>query len=570
MSMPAHFDRVEFGYRAAVDAAAIFSETDARGVITYVNDQFCEVSGYSADELLGQDHRILNSGHHPSAFFAEMWRTITSGRIWKGEVCNQAKDGSLYWVESTIVPMQDAGGEIYRYVSVRFNITEEHNMLERLRRQVGHDELTGLPNRTLLAEHFERIVSMPCPANVQLAVCMLDLDDFKDVNDRHGHAVGDLLLTAVATRLASIIRNENLVARIGGDEFVLILHDIERLPQLRNSLKRVLARVAETYLIEGIALKVTASLGVTLFPSDNVSADTLLRHADQALYQAKQQGGNRFQLFDVSQALETRASHQTLARMTEALHNDELVLHYQPKVNLRSGKILGFEALLRWQHPERGTIPPLEFLPVVERADLIVEIGDWVIERALDQLSRWRTHGKDWSVSVNIAARHLKQDGFAAAVAEKLAAHPELHPEQLDLELIESVAIDNIQHANRNLEACREAGVRISLDDFGTGYSSLSYLKRLPVQTIKIDQSFIRGILDDPSDQAVTMAIISLCRAFDRDVIAEGVETRAQAALLLSLGCELAQGYGIARPMPAEQVLDWAESFDPARIGESV
>ncbi len=550
------------GYRAAVDAAAIFSETDLKGTITYVNEQFCQVSGYSREELLGANHRILNSGHHPRSYFIEMWRTIAAGEVWKGQVCNRAKDGSLYWVDSTIVPMVDDEGKIYRYASIRFNITEKQHLLERLRAKVGRDELTGLPNRARLTEYFNQIIAEPYKGSSQMAICMLDLDDFKSVNDRYGHAVGDQLITEVAARLKMVTRAGDVVSRIGGDEFVLILNGVSQTSDLQRSLQRVLTTVGSPYVIEDKPIGITASIGVTLYPSDNVSADTLVRHADQAMYQAKQRGGNRVQLFDVLHEQETRASHQTVARVQEALRNGELLLHYQPKVNLRNGHILGFEALLRWHHPELGMIPPGEFLPVVEQSDLIVDIGNWVLDEALSQLAIWQAQGHNWTMAVNIAARHFQRDDFAEVVRTKLQQHETLRPENLDLEILESVAIDNIQHANRNLDACRQMGVKLSLDDFGTGYSSLSYLKRLPAQTIKIDQTFVRGILTDSNDQALVEAIIRLAVAFHRDVIAEGVESWAQARTLMLLGCDLAQGYGIARPMSAEAVPSWAASFN--------
>ncbi|MFC3607912.1 putative bifunctional diguanylate cyclase/phosphodiesterase [Stutzerimonas tarimensis] len=563
---PASQPHVRGGYRAAVDAAAIFSETDIDGTITYVNDQFCQVSGYSSSELLGANHRILNSNQHPPEFFREMWRTIASGQIWKGEVCNRAKNGQLYWVDSTIVPMLDDDGMIYRYVSIRFNITEEHNLLERLRHKVGRDELTGLPNRLVLAEHFEQIISAPYRGEHQLAICMLDLDDFKAVNDRYGHAVGDQLITEVARRLDDITRSGDVVARIGGDEFVLVLNGIGNTRDLYQSLERVLTVVGAPYLIERLPISITGSIGVTLYPSDDVSADTLLRHADQAMYQAKQKGGNRVQQFDVIHEQQAKASHQNLARVTQALADGELRVHYQPKVHLRTGKILGFEALLRWQHPEIGLIPPGDFLPLVEQSDLIVEIGNWVLDEALTQLEDWNAQDHDWSVAVNIAARHFQRDDFATTIRQKLQRHATLRPDRLDLEIIESVAIDNIHHANRNLDSCKAMGVRISLDDFGTGYSSLSYLKRLPAQTIKIDQSFVRGILGDHSDQAVVEAIIRLSLAFEREVVAEGVETWPQARMLMLMGCEVAQGFGVARPMPGPAVVEWARSFDIRRF----
>ncbi|QXH58341.1 putative bifunctional diguanylate cyclase/phosphodiesterase [Pseudomonas maumuensis] len=549
-------------YRAAVDAAAIFSETDLRGCITYVNQQFCSISGYSREELLGANHRILNSGLHEPTFFLEMWRALAAGRVWKGEICNRAKDGSLYWVDSTMVPLIDPNtGQVRKYVSIRFDVTEKRQLLHTLQWRVGHDVLTGLPNRAYLSDLLNQALAFSRRENIPLAVCMLDLDGFKAVNDGYGHATGDLLLVEVAQRLQHILRGGDAVARLSGDEFVLILRHIEGAQQLDAALRRILQALAAPYVVREHPLSLSASIGVTLFPQDDEDADTLVRHADQAMYVAKQRGRNRYHLFDVSQELELKATHQTVARVRQALRQDELCLHYQPKVNMRSGQVIGFEALLRWMHPSKGPVPPGEFLPFVEQTDLIVELGEWVIDQALTQLQQWQLSGRDWSLSVNIAARQLQRGDFAQRLARLLARHPGVSPRRLDLEIVESVAIDNLPRVGRCLDACRALGVRFSLDDFGTGYSSLSYLKRLPAQTIKIDKSFVRDILHDHDDLALTRAVIGLARAFGREVVAEGVESVEHGRMLMELGCELAQGYGIARPMPVEALAEWVAGY---------
>lgn len=549
-------------YRAAVDAAAIFSETDLRGNITYVNQQFCSISGYSREELLGANHRILNSGLHEPAFFIGMWRALAAGRVWKGEICNRAKDGSLYWVDSTMVPLVDPlSGQVRKYVSIRFDVTEKRQLLHTLQWRVGHDVLTGLPNRAYLSDLLNQALACSRREGIALAVCMLDLDGFKAVNDGYGHAMGDLLLVEVAQRLKHILREGDAVARLSGDEFVLILRDVDEGRQLPAALRRVLRALAAPYVVREQQLSLSASIGVTLYPQDDEDADTLVRHADQAMYVAKQRGRNRYHLFDVTQEQELKATHQTVARVRRALHDNELCLHFQPKVNLRSGQVLGFEALLRWQRPGRGLEPPGDFLPWVEQTDLIVEIGEWVLDQALSQLQAWQREGRPWSLSVNIAARHLQRSDFAERLRQLLTEYPEVDPARLDLEIVESVAIDNLEHVGRCLDACRALGVRFSLDDFGTGYSSLNYLKRLPTQTIKIDQSFVRDILHDQDDLALTRAVIGLARAFGREVIAEGLESVEHGRVLMGLGCELAQGYCIARPMPASEVGNWAQAY---------
>ncbi|MGF6401703.1 diguanylate cyclase (GGDEF)-like protein/PAS domain S-box-containing protein [Pseudomonas frederiksbergensis] len=549
-------------YRRAVDAAAIFSETDLNGRITYVNDQFCAVSGYSREELLGQNHRLLNSGLHSADFFAAMWRTIALGNIWKGEICNRAKDGSLYWVDSTMVPvLDDATGRVHRYLSIRFDISEKRQLLQSLQWRVGHDVLTGLPNRAFLSDLLDQALEFSRHENIPLAVCMLDLDGFKAVNDGYGHASGDMLLVEVAKRLRDIVRGEDVVARLAGDEFVLVLRYVRDLPELRAALNRVLGAISAPYTLHGKGINVFASIGVTLFPHDNEDAETLLRHADQAMYVAKQRGRNRFHLFDVSRDQEVKATHQTVERVRQALAAGELRLHFQPKVNMRRGVVVGFEALLRWEHPQNGMVPPREFLPLVEDTDLIIDIGEWVMDQVLSQLHRWQQAGQGWPVSINIAARHFQRADFVERLRQVLARHAQVAPQMLDLEIVESVAIENIQHVSACLQACQALGVQFSLGDFGTGYSSLSYLKRLRTQTIKIDKSFVRDILNDRDDLALTTAVIGLARAFGRQVIAEGLESLEHGELLLRLGCEVAQGYFIARPMPPGEVPDWVARF---------
>lgn len=549
-------------YRRAVDAAAIFSETDLAGRITYANDLFCAVSGYSREELLGANHRILNSGLHAADFFATMWRTIALGKVWKGEICNRAKDGSLYWVDSTMVPILDeVTGRVTRYLSIRFDISEKRQVLQSLQWRVGHDVLTGLPNRAFLSELLDQALDFSRKENIPLAVCMLDLDGFKAVNDGYGHASGDMLLVEVAKRLRGVVRGEDVVARLAGDEFVLILRYVRDLPELRAALHRVLGVISTPYAILGRDINVFASIGVTLFPLDNEDAQTLLRHADQAMYVAKQGGRNRFHLFDVLRDREVKATHQTVERVRQALIGGELCLHFQPKVNMRCGKVVGFEALLRWDHPHNGVVPPKEFLPLVEETDLIVDIGEWVMEQVMALLDRWQAAGQSWPVSVNIAARHFQRTDFVERLKSVLERHPHVAPQLLDLEIVESVAVENIQHVSACLQACQALGVKFSLGDFGTGYSSLSYLKRLRTQTIKIDKSFVRDILHDRDDLALTTAVIGLAHAFGREVIAEGLESLEHGELLLRLGCEVAQGYFIARPMPASEVPGWVAAF---------
>lgn len=463
-----------------------------------------------------------------------------------------------------MVPLVDeTTGKVQKYVSIRFDVSEKRQLLHTLQWRVGHDVLTGLPNRAYLSELLNQSLEFSRTEHIPLALCMLDLDGFKAVNDGYGHACGDLLLVEVANRLRAIIRGEDVVARLAGDEFVLILRYVRDIEELNNALQRILKAISQPYVIQGAELNVFASIGVTLFPLDDEDADTLLRHADQAMYVAKQNGRNRYQLFDVSLEQEVKASRQSVEQIRQALAAGQMCLHYQPKLNLRCGTVVGFEALLRWQHPERGLVAPGEFLPLIEQTDLIADIGEWAISQVLHQVDQWQRDGQCWGVSVNIAARHFQRENFVERLQQLLAQYPDVDPRLLDLEIAESVAIDNIERVTGHLEACQALGVQFSLDDFGTGYSSLSYLKRLPTQTIKIDRTFVSDILHDKDDLALTKAVISLARAFGREVIAEGLESFEHGQLLMRMGCEVAQGYFIARPMPASQVLGWIATFKP-------
>jgi diguanylate cyclase (GGDEF)-like protein len=395
-------------------------------------------------------------------------------------------------------------------------------------------------------------------------VVYLDLDGFKTINDSHGHEIGDQLLVALASRMKQALRDGDTLARLGGDEFVAVLHDLDEVATSIPMLNRLMTATYQSTQIGKIEVQVSASLGVTFYPqSEEVDADQLLRQADQAMYQAKVAGKNRFHIFDSTQHSSLRVHYESLERMRLAVIRNEFVLYYQPKVNMRSGEVVGAEALIRWKHPERGLLAPAEFLPVVENHPLAVEVGEWVIDTALAQIESWRTAGLELSVSVNVGARQLQQDDFFVCLRRILAAHPSVNPCLLELEILETSALEDVTQVSRLIESCAEIGVTFALDDFGTGYSSLTYLKRLRVDTLKIDQSFVRDMLDDPDDLAILEGVIGLAAAFRRRVVAEGVETVEHGASLLALGCDLAQGYGIARPMPAAEFPMWAQDWKP-------
>ena len=540
------------------------SITDAHGTIVDVNEAFTRITGYSREEAVGQNPRILSSGRHDAAFYSAVWGALILQGHWSGEIWNRRKSGELYAELITISVVRNAQGITQNYVALFSDISsikEHQNVLERI---AQFDPLTHLPNRLLLADRLQQAMTQAQRRGQQLAVAYLDLDGFKSANDRHGHDEGDQLLIAVATAMKNTLREGDTLARIGGDEFVAVLIDLDSVESCLPMLTRLVEAAATPVKLGELVLQGSASAGVTFYPQANeMESDQLLRQADQAMYQAKLAGKNRYHVFDSAHDSSMRMHHESLEHIRQALERGEFVLHYQPKVNMRSGQVIGAEALIRWQHPEKGLLPPATFLPAIENHPLAVEVGDWVIDTALTQLEAWQTAGLDLPVSVNIGGRQLQQADFVERLLATLDRHPQVKPTSLEFEVLETSALVDMAQVSNVIEACIQIGVKFALDDFGTGYSSLTYLKRLRVAILKIDQSFVRDMLDDPDDLAILEGVIGLAAAFKREVIAEGVATIAHGTLLLQLGCELAQGYGIARPMPAEHVPAWVATWQP-------
>lgn len=410
----------------------------------------------------------------------------------------------------------------------------------------------------LLADRLQLAMAQSERNGKALGVCYLNLDGFKPVNDLYGHATGDLLLIEVAQRLKTCMR--------GGDEFVLLFSELEGIHDCDLAIARVIALLGQPFRINNQSISISASIGVTLYPDDGSDADTLLRHADQGMYAAKQAGRNRHHLFDPENDRRSRARRDELLQIAHGLTNGEFTLHYQPKVNMRKGTIIGAEALIRWHHPERGLLLPSDFLHTVDGSELAIELGNWVIREALTQMERWLNQGLDLPISINIAGEHLQHPGFAQYLGKMLAAHPQVQPSRLELEVLETAALEDITSAAEIFAECHRQGVSFALDDFGTGYSSLTYFRRLPADILKIDQSFVRDMLDDPEDMAIVEGVIGLTQAFKRDVIAEGVKTVEHGLVLLLLGCDLAQGFGIAHPMPAAELPAWISHFSPDEL----
>ena len=538
--------------------------TDALGIILDVNDTFSRIMGFSREEVLGRPSRMLNANAQDETLYEVIHQSLVAQGHWSGEIWNRRKDNEVIVAMVTISLVKDETGATTQFVTLFSDITAIKAHESKLDRMVHFDALTGLPNRLLLGDRLQQGMAQATRRGETLALVYLDLDGFMVFNDGLGHEAGDTILVAIANRMKQCLREVDTLARIGGDEFVAVLPNLMHQNASELLVKKLMAAAAQPIEAGGQTVCLTASVGISFFPQmQDIAADQLLRQADQAMYQAKVAGKNRYHIFDSAQDTNLRGRHEGLRRIGQAIDNKEFLLFYQPKVNMRTGQVKGAEALIRWQHPEKGLLAPAAFLPLIEEHPLAVQVGEWVIDTALTQMALWKKQGLDLPVSVNIGARQLQQADFVERLRATLLNHPHLLPGQLELEVLETSALEDIARVSQVIDDCTAMGVDFALDDFGTGYSSLTYLKRLRVGALKIDQSFVRDMLDDPDDLAILQGVIGLAAAFKRQVIAEGVETVAHGSLLLQLGCELAQGYGIARPMPADQLPGWAQSWRP-------
>lgn len=563
-ALKANQERLKLAANVFTHASEGILITDAEGTILDANEAFTGITGYERSEVLGLNPRLLNSGRQSREFYAEMWAQLRAAGRWSGEIWNRAKNGQLYAEMLTISAVPGADGKTQQYVAMFSDITSIKEKEQQLKQVTHYDLLTGLPNRALLEDRLRQAMAHSHRLGYMMAVACLDLDNFSNVNDRHGHRSGDQMLTAVTQRMKDTLGEGDTLARLGGDEFAVVLLDLRSVEESLLRVAKLLKAAAEPVHLNELTVQGSASIGVTFFPqSEAVEPDQLLRQADQAMYYAKLAGKNRYHIFDPTLDRTMRGRHEDLNRMRVALEAREFELYYQPRVNMRSGAVLGVEALIRWNHPERGLLAPRQFLPVVNGNPLIVALGDWVLRSALAQVEEWRTQGLHLSVSVNVDALQLQQAGFVSGLQELLAEHPSIPASCLELEVLESSAVQDVAQVSEVIRACGKLGISFALDDFGTGYSSLAYLRRLPVDILKIDQTFVHDMLDDPEDLTILEGILGLAKAFRRQAVAEGVETIEHGLMLLHLGCPVGQGYGIARPMPARDLLNWMAEWRP-------
>jgi diguanylate cyclase (GGDEF)-like protein/PAS domain S-box-containing protein len=540
--------------RAVEQSANAVVITNREGIIEYINPWFSRITGYTSDEIIGLTPRILKSEETHPETHKRMWDTILSGKEWTGELHNTKKNGDLYWCLETISPLKNENGEVTHFVAVTEDISERKQNEQTIRHLAFHDSLTGLPNRRLFNDRLHQAVAMRHRKDNVFALMLLDLDRFKTVNDTLGHDIGDALLKAVGARLQGSTRQGDTLARMGGDEFALIALDISHPEDLARLAEKLLDILKEPFHLFGHELYVTTSIGITLYPNDAPDAEVLIKNADIALYRAKDLGRNNFQFFtgDMNTAMMHRLFLESAMRW--AIERGELMLHYQPQADVITGKIHGTEALIRWHHPELGMVPPTQFIPLAEETGMIVQIGEWVLRTACVQAKAWERAGVPMRVAVNLSARQFHQGDLAETIADMMREF-ELAPELLEVELTEGILMEDTTQTGAILDKLHDMGVQISIDDFGTGYSSLAYLKRLPIQILKIDQSFVRDIHTDPDDRAIVTAIIALAHSMKLKVVAEGVETQEQLAFLREYQCDVMQGYLFSRPVSGDEVL---------------
>jgi diguanylate cyclase (GGDEF)-like protein/PAS domain S-box-containing protein len=528
--------------------------TDTNGKIEYVNNGFERITGYRASEVIGENSSLLRSGLTAPSHYRELWQTISSGNSWEGEFQNQKKTGEAFWEYAQIAPVHDAEGRIRHYLAVKADITKQKQQEMLLQHQANFDNLTDLPNRFLSMDRLTLLIDEGQRNNRSVAVLFLDLDDFKKINDSLGHEVGDQLLMQAGSRIRDTVRKGDTVGRLGGDEFIILLGGLTEPTDARFMAKNLLASFQEPFILDGRETVLTASLGIAVYPNDGDTPVELLRNADTALNHSKEQGRNTYNYFTDSMNREVHHRLQLEEQLRGALQRDELYLCYQPIVHINSRTLIGTEALLRWENPQLGTVPPMEFIPIAERTGLIQEIGDFVLTTAVEQLAQWqKLFNSDLKLAVNLSPKQFRNPDLVPFIEDLLKKNG-VAAEFLKLEITEGVLLNGYGHINDILTALNELGVAIVMDDFGTGYSSLSYLRTYPFDILKIDRSFVSDITEDGANRELVNASIDMAHGLGLEVVAEGVETEGQLSHLVDRGCDYVQGYLFGKPQAADVI----------------
>lgn len=531
--------------------------TDEHGLVVDVNPAFVDVTGYELSEVIGRSMSILSSGRQSPAFYQQMWAQLKETGRWQGDVWNKRKNGEEYAERLNISTSYNPDGSVFRRIGLFFDITQDKEREQHIWRQANHDYLTGLPNRQMFQGRLQQAMQEADEQKKEFALIFLDLDLFKDVNDSLGHDVGDLLLKEASRRLLSCVRDTDTVARIGGDEFTVIVADIPNQSVVERICEQILIKIAQPYILGENTANVSASIGVTIYPEDAADAGGLLKNADMAMYAAKECGRNQYCFFlpAMSEAIQARMLFSQ--NLQTAIDENQFILYYQPIIDMRTGRVHKFEALIRWEHPELGLVPPSEYISFAEDCGLIVDIGNWVFYAAVQQLKKWYARGLNYQISVNVSPAQFYADGINVDQWVKLIQEAGLPPSCIVIEITERLLLEANPMITKSLHQLRQAGLSIALDDFGTGFSSLTYLKRYPIDFIKIDQSFVRNLAPNSEDLALCEAMIVMAQKLGLGVIAEGIEGPQQEALLLEAGCVLGQGYLYSRPVPVQELERW-------------
>lgn len=536
--------------------------SDEKHNVIEINQAFTRVTGFTREEMLNKNVSILNHNRQQKIIYDDIYANVLKDDFWSGEIWSRRKNGEPYAELITVTAVFDEHKKLKNFITLIYDITEQKDYQKNLERNAHYDSLTGLPNRVLVSIKLNQAMLKCQHEKARIGVAYLDLDGFKAINDIHGHDVGDRLLVIVSKRMQTVLRETDTIGRIGGDEFVIVISSMNNHSNCEQSINRLLAAASKPIILGDSTLQVTASIGLTVYShEEDVDADQLLRRADQAMYQAKLKGKNQFCFFDSELALNTIGQFEIQTEIAKAIIKHEFELFYQPKVNMLNGEINGVEALIRWRHPEQGLLSPDKFLPSIEQEDVSLDLGYWVITEAIRQMNEWSQNGLEIPVSINISAYQLAQEDFTSRLAILLQDKPAWSHNKIILEILETSALEDIDHVSQVMNECKQLGVIFSLDDFGTGYSSLTYLRRLPISQIKIDKAFVQHMLNNEEDKEILNTIVNLAKALKFDTIAEGVETFEHGELLMALGCNHAQGFYISKPIPSKKIEQWTKNW---------